>query len=323
MSDKTVEQIAEQARVSRRLIMRMLLEQGVVVPASGVLRHPHVVSLERTLREGDNWYLTPSLSVAESQRAAQMMKHSLPEKLPELLRGLAARTGAGVVADIAREVLGDADPFFVWGGDRTDTPELVESADTLELFDLPAPRGVVAFRSIRRSGVPDVHVLFWRHGPESVSLATFELFADQSRAGEAEQLVVHRGRYLELLENDDWLTHDGDPTLLKFAMLWQPATAFALPDGAFSTSAAASSDAPPSADLDSIGLIPLMSTRRPASSVPREWQRKTTNRWMVRGHWRNQWYSSLQEHRPVWIEEHSAGDITQGLLPRSRVYVLP
>ena len=30
-------------------------------------------------------------------------------------------------------------------------------------------------------------------------------------------------------------------------------------------------------------------------------------RWTVRGHWRNQWYPSRQEHRPVWINPHIKG----------------
>ncbi|TDC88125.1 hypothetical protein E1161_24325 [Saccharopolyspora aridisoli] len=30
-------------------------------------------------------------------------------------------------------------------------------------------------------------------------------------------------------------------------------------------------------------------------------------RWTVRGHWRNQWYASREEHRPVWINPHVKG----------------
>lgn len=30
-------------------------------------------------------------------------------------------------------------------------------------------------------------------------------------------------------------------------------------------------------------------------------------RWTVRGHWRNQWYPSRGEHRPVWINPHIKG----------------
>jgi hypothetical protein len=31
------------------------------------------------------------------------------------------------------------------------------------------------------------------------------------------------------------------------------------------------------------------------------------HRWVVRGHWRNHWYPSRQENRPIWIEHHVKG----------------
>lgn len=31
------------------------------------------------------------------------------------------------------------------------------------------------------------------------------------------------------------------------------------------------------------------------------------NRWIVSGHWRNQWYPSRQDHRPIWIDSHFKG----------------
>ncbi|QQQ77404.1 hypothetical protein IOD16_02355 [Saccharothrix sp. 6-C] len=36
-------------------------------------------------------------------------------------------------------------------------------------------------------------------------------------------------------------------------------------------------------------------------------QRTYRVRWTVRGHWRNQWYPSRAEHRPVWINPHVKG----------------
>lgn len=35
--------------------------------------------------------------------------------------------------------------------------------------------------------------------------------------------------------------------------------------------------------------------------------RSYRHRWMVRGHWRNAWYPSRQDHRPVWIDPHLKG----------------
>jgi hypothetical protein len=34
-----------------------------------------------------------------------------------------------------------------------------------------------------------------------------------------------------------------------------------------------------------------------------EWSK----RWLVSGHWRQQWYPSAKEHRPIWIDEYDKG----------------
>lgn len=31
------------------------------------------------------------------------------------------------------------------------------------------------------------------------------------------------------------------------------------------------------------------------------------HRYPVRGHWRNHWYPSVQDHRPIWIDQHIRG----------------
>ena len=35
--------------------------------------------------------------------------------------------------------------------------------------------------------------------------------------------------------------------------------------------------------------------------------REYRHRWAVRGHWRNQWYATIQDHRPKWIMPHVKG----------------
>lgn len=41
--------------------------------------------------------------------------------------------------------------------------------------------------------------------------------------------------------------------------------------------------------------------------------REYTCRWMVRGHWRQQWYATRQVHRPIWIAPHIKGPEDQPL----------
>lgn len=46
------------------------------------------------------------------------------------------------------------------------------------------------------------------------------------------------------------------------------------------------------------------------------------HRWIVRGHWREQWYPSQNRHRPIWISDHIAGPDDAPLLGGDRVNVL-
>jgi hypothetical protein len=50
--------------------------------------------------------------------------------------------------------------------------------------------------------------------------------------------------------------------------------------------------------------------------------REYQHRWIVRGHWRNQWYPSRNDHRPIWIDPHLAGPEDKPLLGGERVNVL-
>jgi hypothetical protein len=49
--------------------------------------------------------------------------------------------------------------------------------------------------------------------------------------------------------------------------------------------------------------------------------RKAEKRWVVRGHWRQQWYSSTGQRHPLWIRAHEAGVDEGELLTRDRVRV--
>ncbi|SEB46578.1 hypothetical protein SAMN04489727_1971 [Amycolatopsis tolypomycina] len=50
--------------------------------------------------------------------------------------------------------------------------------------------------------------------------------------------------------------------------------------------------------------------------------REYRHRWIVRGHWRNQFYPSRNDHRPIWIDPHLAGPEDKPLLGGERVNVL-
>lgn len=45
-----------------------------------------------------------------------------------------------------------------------------------------------------------------------------------------------------------------------------------------------------------------------------------SHRWIVDGHWRSQWYPSLQTHRPKWIPKHIKGPDHLPLILKDRVF---
>lgn len=51
-------------------------------------------------------------------------------------------------------------------------------------------------------------------------------------------------------------------------------------------------------------------------AATQEW----SHRWFVRGHWRNQWYPSMQAHRPKWIPEHIKGPDDKPLIVREKIF---
>lgn len=48
--------------------------------------------------------------------------------------------------------------------------------------------------------------------------------------------------------------------------------------------------------------------------------REFRHQWIVRGHWRQQWYPSIDDHRPVWIAPHIKGPEGAPLLGGEKVY---
>ncbi|GFJ79518.1 hypothetical protein Phou_036980 [Phytohabitans houttuyneae] len=68
--------------------------------------------------------------------------------------------------------------------------------------------------------------------------------------------------------------------------------------------------------------VRVISLRRPASTASGHSDREYNHQWIVRGHWRQQWYPARQVHRPLWIAPHVKGPEDKPLLGGERVYHL-
>jgi hypothetical protein len=65
----------------------------------------------------------------------------------------------------------------------------------------------------------------------------------------------------------------------------------------------------------------VVTLRRPSNQRPTEgggidW----SHRWIVGGHWRNQWYASEQIHRQIWISDYEKGPDDKPLVIKQRAF---
>ena len=74
---------------------------------------------------------------------------------------------------------------------------------------------------------------------------------------------------------------------------------------------------------DPVTYVALRKVERPdGQEVPEQRGREYRSRWMVAGHWRRQWYPSVEQHRPIWIHPYVKGDPDAPLLHVEKVYTL-
>lgn len=67
--------------------------------------------------------------------------------------------------------------------------------------------------------------------------------------------------------------------------------------------------------------VRVISLRRSATgSSDGESDREYHHRWIVKGHWRKQWYPSREVHRPVWIAPHVKGPDDKPFIGGEKVY---
>lgn len=70
--------------------------------------------------------------------------------------------------------------------------------------------------------------------------------------------------------------------------------------------------------VEEITVIQLRRTREDDASEHHD--ANYSHRFIVRGHWRNQWYASLDEHRQIWIAPFVKGPDDKPLVTKKRVF---
>lgn len=67
-------------------------------------------------------------------------------------------------------------------------------------------------------------------------------------------------------------------------------------------------------------LVRVIELRRPAHGGSGDGSREFHHQWIVKGHWRQQWYPAREVHRPVWIAPHIKGPEGAPLIGGEKVY---
>ncbi len=73
--------------------------------------------------------------------------------------------------------------------------------------------------------------------------------------------------------------------------------------------------------VDQITYVDIHRTAR-SGNTDSESSRNYSHRWVVRGHWRRQWYPSQERHIPIWITDHIAGPDDKPVLRRDKVTIV-
>jgi hypothetical protein len=275
-----------------------------------------------------------------------------PQDLPELRADFRSQVASPQFMRYLLQVVGASAPFE----DpelAADLQDLVDQADlyyvsasmtevvcaafaSLETFtperaDFPSPTGLVMFDgslpkpiTFGDGCVVALRGMFWSMRRDRPEVVIFPIGDDHDAdiAGPVAYSYMMRtvpfGEALTIKSADGRrLGHDDLLSLLETALLLmqQPMTASSVvqPDRAVRKRLQRQGQ-----EAAAVRVIEL---RRPTSpEEPGDGTREYHHQWIVKGHWRQQWYPTRQVHRPVWIAPHVKGPEGAPMLGGEKVY---
>lgn len=181
-----------------------------------------------------------------------------------------------------------------------------------EEYDLPTPTGFALLRDPDQEGAPAGRILIWSHGAREMTATilsvadlvaalteypTVRTAATGSVAGEGADLALALVAAIGAATRRP-PSGDSDSDVRRAPQ--RP------PRGAVKPRPAKPPVGESGELVDFVSLIyaPGEAHSEEAATAT---GRKAETRWVVRGHWRQQWYSSQGVRRPLWIKAHEAG----------------
>lgn len=317
MANPRVHEIAAELQIETKAVLAELEVMGQIVrgPSSSIAPPVARKVKERLIASGVQ--PAPRIPAAElaslQQRAAELLA-GLPRALPELvvvLRGMAGgRWGSALERGSA-----DGNLYFVPDGARSRVfAEGSRLSSGRDLVELPSLAGVALLGGKR--------VVAWYPFEDRVNVAA-AAFASN---GDAPRRVGVRQHAFEITEaSEGYVRPLRESPAGPVAMLAGLSSVIPVveSDGTGAARNAQRSGGVAARNDDAVEIVHL--TRRSRGEGERQGSRVPTIRasqWKVRGHYRNQWYPSLGEHRRLWIADHTAGPSDAPMRERQRVYVI-
>jgi len=330
-----VHEIASEARVDSRVALQLLdeMNEGVSGPSSAL--EPHVAqrlvaALQARGYPDADWRLhrngrafTPGLEVIGTslRRIDAINLGNLVEALPRSLPGVARLVADSWAATTRRaaELLQGAlrDGYFAYS-------EVLQDRKSDEVFELPGNAGLM----LARVASDRWRLIFWSTSEgREVTIGRSDIIV-RERVGKGPRRAGTTPVESEVLAVRDGIVLAGDAAgsqlLAELRLVcgmremsnWHGTIVQRVPQ--------ATEGRPRPEDRrhrEAISVVYLDAGNRARPHDGGGSSRSRSSRWIVRGHWRNQWYPSENDHRRVWIAEHEAGVSNVALQPRDVVYV--
>jgi len=313
-----VHEIATELGVNSKLVLQILKNMGEYAMGSSSSIEPPVA---RRLRAAviSGGYALPVFPALEGEagRLAGILAEGLPRTLPELIDLLVSDYVPGTeVADIFAQASQDRWFFFV--PERANETLLVAAvAPILKETELPSPRGIlVAMRPTGLKARPQL--IAWALEHDSLRVATTTL-----RSNTNELLSATGTRHWTLAREDSGYPNN------KVASLQLLSKALSLIPERLPTYAPAEDPPPqtgrqrpePASSEETRVIYATRSVLGLGSSGAGNSSARS-GQWNVRGHWRNQWHPSTEDHQRIWIEDHTSGNFEGEVQSRDRVYMI-
>jgi hypothetical protein len=218
--------------------------------------------------------------------------------------------------------------FIIWDGPLTDhdvDQDLLTGGEDDDHFALLSHSQALSWElttAERDDGqhVPGAHLTFWSHHPARTRppmIPIWSAFWDFTLPIRESAETDNQGDYAPV---GRWIGQFNMTAHATMVLMGQTVAQLerVLPDRAERRRAARAG-----ANLNEFTVVQLR--RRTPVNHPDEGQAEAVNwsrRWMVSGHWRRQWYPSLQDHRAVWVHGYVKGPEDKPLVLGDKVKAL-